>query len=629
MTNSPWQQPRTRDFLRSGSFAGFAKPKSHLRCEGGLVQDSNHSASKSGSDAHFEYGRRASARKALAAVHAFRFRHVSRMRSLALGIIVALAWLAEKERHLPALLGLPIVVFVGGVVARGALVRAWRQALGRARFYEGRLVKMAGSWAGTGETGNRFLDDAHPYARDADVFGAGSLFERLHLAGTPLGEECLASWLRAPAGVDEVRARQAAVAELRDALDLREDLAMLGQQAPARIAMDALTAWSDESHASDIRLARWSANIVALLLGLAAAGFVLGFVVDLGLLPSIVAIALGGVVALVGRKLVPSSLPTLALTDRDLRPFGAMLARLRRQSFTSPLLVDAQTSLSSASLVRLVRMVAARPYRALPWIGRTRLALALETWRQRHGAALVAWLGAVSRLEALNALAAYSYENPSDPYPELLDCGPCFEAEGLGHPLLAAGPCVRNDVRLNRDLRLLIVSGSNMSGKSTLLRAVGANVVLALAGGPVRAVRLRLSPLMLGATLCIQDSLLQGRSRFFAEVNRVRLLLDLAQSRPPLLFLLDELFSGTNSEDRRRGAEAVVSCLVRAGAIGVMTTHDLALTRLAEHADLRAVNIHFTDQWLDGVMTFDYRMRTGVLPSGNGLAIMRAVGIKV
>jgi DNA mismatch repair ATPase MutS len=276
-------------------------------------------------------------------------------------------------------------------------------------------------------------------------------------------------------------------------------------------------------------------------------------------------------------------------------------------------------------------MLAAQPYMplAISYRGRTRLVLALENWRQRHGAALVSWLAALGKVEALNALAAYAYENPSDPYPEFMDAGPCFEANELGHPLLPAAQCVRNDVRLDRDVRLLIVSGSNMSGKSTLLRAVGANAVLAFTGAPVRAVRLRLASLTLGATLCIQDSLLEGTSRFFAEVSRIRQLLDLAQARPPLLFLLDELFSGTNSEDRRRGAEAVVSGLVGSGAIGLMTTHDLALTRLAEGPDVRAVNVHFTDQWTDGVMVFDYRMRKGILPSGNGLALMRAVGIEI
>ena len=232
-------------------------------------------------------------------------------------------------------------------------------------------------------------------------------------------------------------------------------------------------------------------------------------------------------------------------------------------------------------------------------------------------------------MEALNALAAYAFENPADPFPELLHEGPCFEADGLGHPLLPTARCVRNDLRLNAAQQLLIVSGSNMSGKSTLLRTVGANAVLALAGAPVRAVRLRLALLTPGATLRLQDSLLKGRSRFFAEVARIRQLLDLARTHPPLLFLLDELFSGTNSDDRRQGADAVVRRLLDAGAIGLLTTHDLALTHLADVLAPRAANVHFADQFADGAMTFDYKMRCGVLRNGNGLALMRALGIVV
>ncbi len=252
----------------------------------------------------------------------------------------------------------------------------------------------------------------------------------------------------------------------------------------------------------------------------------------------------------------------------------------------------------------------------------------MEVWRIRHGTAMASWLAALGKLEALNALAAYAYETPADSFPEILDVGPCFEAYGLGHPLLPAARCVRNDLRLSADQRVLIVSGSNMSGKSTLLRTIGANAVLALAALSVCAGRLRLTSFNLGATLRFQDSLLEGRSRFFAEVTRIRQLLDLAQMQP-LLFLLDELFSGTNSEDRRQGAEAVVRRLLDSGAIGLLTTHDLALTHLAAQLGPCAVNVHFTEQFAHGVMTFDYRMRAGVLRSGNGLALMRAVGIDV
>ena len=185
---------------------------------------------------------------------------------------------------------------------------------------------------------------------------------------------------------------------------------------------------------------------------------------------------------------------------------------------------------------------------------------------------------------------------------------------------------VRNDVRLDSEVRLLLVSGSNMSGKSTLLRTVGTNVVLALAGAPVRATRLELSPLSVGATLRIQDSLQEGASRFYAEITRLRQVVDLTAGPLPVLFLLDEILAGTNSHDRRIGAEGVVRGLVERGAVGLVTTHDLALAEMTVTGE---VNVHFEDHLEDGLLRFDYKMRPGVVKKSNALELMRAIGLKV
>ena len=188
---------------------------------------------------------------------------------------------------------------------------------------------------------------------------------------------------------------------------------------------------------------------------------------------------------------------------------------------------------------------------------------------------------------------------------------------------------VRNDVRLAGELRVFVVSGSNMSGKSTLLRTVGVNAVLALAGAPVRARRLRLTPLQIGASIRIQDSLQAGVSRFYAEVTRLGLIVRRAGEPPPMLFLIDELLQGTNSHDRRIGAEAIVRGLVERGAIGLVTTHDLALAQVADALGARGANVHFEDVLEDGRMRFDYQMRPGVVQKSNALALMRSVGVDV
>ena len=195
--------------------------------------------------------------------------------------------------------------------------------------------------------------------------------------------------------------------------------------------------------------------------------------------------------------------------------------------------------------------------------------------------------------------------------------------------MIPAAECVRNDLSLGGSVRALVVSGSNMSGKSTLLRTAGVAAVMALAGAPVRALRLRVSPLAVGATLRVQDSLQAGKSRFYAEITRVRQLVDLAGGPLPLLFLFDELFHGTNSHDRRIGAESVLRGLLDRGAIGLITTHDLALAKIAAGIGPQALNVHFEDHFENGQMRFDYRMRPGVVEHSNALALMRAVGLEV
>jgi hypothetical protein len=272
---------------------------------------------------------------------------------------------------------------------------------------------------------------------------------------------------------------------------------------------------------------------------------------------------------------------------------------------------------------------------ALLVLVRPHVALAVERWRSRHGRRVRVWVETTAQFEALSSLAAYRYEHENDPFPEIVSvdrdapAAALFDGVQLGHPLLPRNTMVPNDVRLTGETKLLVVSGSNMSGKSTLLRTVGINAVMALAGAPVRAVSLRLSPLALGATLRLQDSLLEGRSRFYAEITRIRTLADIAAGPVPLLFLLDEIFHGTNSHDRLLGAAGVLRSLLDRGAIGLITTHDLALTAIADELAPRAANVHFQDWFDESGITFDYRMKPGPVTRSNALALMRAVGLQV
>jgi DNA mismatch repair ATPase MutS len=329
--------------------------------------------------------------------------------------------------------------------------------------------------------------------------------------------------------------------------------------------------------------------------------------------------------------------------EKELEILSLVLSRLEQERFETPKLknlrfaLDTQGRPPSREIARLARLIDWLNSRLnvifltvsgfLLWA--TQLSFAIEQWRLQHGPTVRRWLDAVGELEALCALAGYAYEHPEDPFPEILESGPEFDGADLRHPLRPRTQFVPNSVQLGGELRLMVISGSNMSGKSTLLRTVGVNAVLALAGAPVRAARLRLSPVAMGATLRVQDSLQGGTSRFYAEIQRLHQIMTLTQQGLPVLFLLDEILHGTNSHDRAIGAEAVVRGLINRGAIGMVTTHDLALAHVADALAPRAINVHFEDRLENGRMSFDYRLHEGVVKKSNALELMRAVGLDV
>jgi hypothetical protein len=573
----------------------------------------------------------------------------------------------------------PSAVFVWLLRCHDCVLRARALAIGGIGFYERGLARLEDRWIGTGEPGERFRDDRHVYANDLDLFGRGSLFELLSLARTRTGEAMLAGWLTAPADPSEIHARQAAVEELAPALDLREQLALSGVEVRASVETDRLLEWAESPMPPrrTLRAVIWvsTASMLTgtLYLALTSVWWPLSAILVLHTM------ALRRFRDQINAMLSTRE-PGLAadfvadpLThrSRDLDTLADLLTHLERGQFTCrrlALLHDRLigNGLLASRIIRRLRRLSeihdsqkntlALPlglflygaYSGRNWmlalalivsglllLVRPRVALAVERWRSGHGHRVRVWVETVAQFEALSSLAGYRYEHEDDRFPEIVPshaephAGALFDGVQVGHPLLPRATMVRNDVGLARATCLLVVSGSNMSGKSTLLRTVGINAVMALAGAPVCARSLRLSLLTVGATLRIQDSLLEGRSRFYAEITRIRMLADLAAGPLPLLFLLDELFHGTNSRDRLVGAEGVLRSLLDRGAIGLITTHDLALTAIADELAPRAVNVHFQD-WFDGsAITFDYQIKAGPVTRSNALALMRAVGLDV
>jgi len=507
-------------------------------------------------------------------------------------------------------------------------------------FYARGLDRLDGTWRGRGNQGSSFVDPKHPYSSDLDIFGSGSLFELLATTRSPWGTKRLADWLSGSATPDEVRGRQEAIAELAPMVDLRDALASEHEGLTEAVDARQLSAWAGAPITLDQMAPRWVAAGLGLLALVTATGWALSW---WDRLPFLVVVVSSASFAFLFRDRVARVLSGVEEPARQLGVLSAFVARIERERFASERLGALSRTLASdgepasARIRRLRRLVDTLDARrnqmfapiAFLVLWGTHFAFALEAWRKSSGDDVPRWLDAVGEIDALLALATYAFEHPEDPFPTIREDGVLFEADGLGHPLIAESDLVRNSVRFGTEPSLLVVSGSNMSGKSTFLRAIGINTVLAFAGAPVRARGLELSPFVVAASIRIVDSLQDGISHFYAEILRLRQVLELASGDAPVLFLLDEILHGTNSHDRAIGAEAVVKGLVDKGAVGLITTHDLALAKMADTMHDVAVNVHFEDQIVDGKIEFDYTMRDGVVTKSNALDLMRSVGLEV
>jgi len=587
-----------------------------------------------------EYLHRLEARRAAEAQFERRHRTIGNWRLMVVIAGVILIYLVFARGALsPWWLLVPAALFVALVAIHERVIQSRNRCARASAFYESGLARLAHHWAGHGETGERFRDKAHLYAEDLDLFGTGSLFELLSTARTREGEQILADWLRAPASSDVIRARHGAISELRSRLDLREGLAVLGEEVRATVHTDALAAWGEHPAGLGGRPVRIAAAVLSAAAILSFIAWPLWGMRDVAL----AMVLINGLFFLRFHKRTEQFADAASDAARDLGLLSEILARLEGEQFTAPRLAELRRMLDIdgrppsfriARLRRLIVMVESREHVLVRLIDVAVLwtlhwALAVEAWRERSGPAIRRWLAAVGEMEALSALASYAYEHPADPFPDFAEASPCFEGTALAHPLLPEDRAVRNDVSIGGELRLIVVSGSNMSGKSTLLRTIGINTVLAQCGAPVRAARLRISPLSVGASIRILDSLQEGTSRFYTEITRLKQIVDLTAGPAPVLFLLDEFLQGTNSHDRRLGAEATVRGLVARGAIGLLTTHDLALAEIAEAPGAKAINCHFEDRLEDGKLLFDYRLRSGVVRRSNALELMRSLGLEV
>jgi hypothetical protein len=548
-------------------------------------------------------------------------------------------WLVVGRHGAPSAIVLysPLLVFIAVVLVHRRVVYASKLAKRAIAFYERGIARLEDRWTGAGDTGDEFKDPLHLYAEDLDILGAGSLFQLLSTVRTKMGSQTLSRWLLTPASIPEIQDRQLAVAELKDKLALREDLAVVGENKRIEANPESLTRWSREE--SGLPQGSWWAAILGLI---SVATFIYGF--KSHWTPFVLTLLINGGITYYFSQRFEKVLASVSDTHRNLDSLSALLKRLEAEKFSSPRLQQLQSLLTtngqppSTSIKRLNTLADLDDSRHnwfvrlldIPLLYSLQLAFALEHWRRKYGSGIEAWLRVAGEMEALSSIAAYAHEHPADPFPEFApaEAGACFEGQNLGHPLLPADKCVRNHVSLGGRSQVLLVSGSNMSGKSTYLRVVGTNAVLAMMGAPVRASHLRLSRVAIGASMRVSDNLQKGISHFYAEIQRLRQVVDLSSSQPTL-FLLDEVLHGTNSHDRRVGTQGVLRTLIRNLAIGMVTTHDLALTSLEEVFPNQVRNAHFQERFEADKLSFDYCLRPGVVTTSNGLELMKSIGLDV
>ena len=590
-----------------------------------------------------EYRSRAQALQSqIAALQASKGRAIA-MALACLGITAALSLLAFLGTGLPfTVCAIPAIAAMWGLRVYLQSCAGVTALARRLSFFETGMERMEGDWRGKGRTGMEFLREHHLYQSDLDILGEGSLFELIATTRSEIGAECLADFLLDPPALEEARARQNAVKELRSAADLREEIAVLGTYQFQNCRREHFRSWLD------LQVLKVPRIVPILLLSCGSAILVLGLSGYAGLLnwtqvarllfPLLLAQA--GIGLALMRRVRTSLSALLALRD-DVAVLLAGVDLIERQRFTAEKLRNLIARLSTGNalagirkLDRLLRGLERREdfllYGFSLWMAAgTQLVLAAERWREAHGDELEDWLDAWAEFEALNALGGYAWEHAEYEFPELFEVGGRFEAEDLGHPLLPREGCVGNAVALNDATAFYLVSGSNMAGKSTLLRALGLNAILASAGAPVRARGTRLSVFQVCASIAIKDSMQDGKSKFMAEVERLRESISVAKEGRPVLFLIDEVLSGTNSTDRKIAAEALIGALVAEGAVGALSTHDLALTEIVEGPSLRGVNVHMESETPDQPLVFDYRMKPGIARQSNALAIVRMMGIEV
>ena len=559
---------------------------------------------------------------------------------------VALLFLVGFDR-IPRIGLLGAVASLGGYIAlavvHAGVIRREDFARVRLALNERGLLRLQGRWHDFPSTGTGRVPEGHLYAGDLDITGRGSLFQRLDDTGTAAGEQRLLDWLMTPAeSAAAVRHRQDAVKELAPLIDFRQSLVAEARMAGKKDKADPsrFLAWAEAP--SSLDAIRWAWPVAHVLpaftitVGLLAANDVMSA------LPFWIGLLIQIGIVLATRKPIGAMWEALTIGERGFVRFEETFAAIDAQQFKGERLAALQKGLMEGPPVsqRLRTFARLMGFAELKHSGQMHpiinaltlwdllVLFRIDRWRASLGKGARQWFEALAEFEALSSFATWHFERPEDVFPEVDDGPVHVEAKDLGHPLLDKP--IRNDITLPGPGAAWVITGSNMSGKTTLMRATGLNTVMALAGLPVCAAEMKVSRVQVLTSMRVKDSLERGVSYFYAEVQRIKTVLDTAKAhRDRCLFFLDELFMGTNARERQIASRQLMLLLLDLGAAGAVTTHDLSICELATERPEKIRNVHFRDEMKDGEMTFDYRLREGVVQTTNALEVLRRAGVDV
>lgn len=502
------------------------------------------------------------------------------------------------------------------------------------------IARRQGKYQPT-ENGSQYQEATHPYTGDLDIFGRSSLFALLNRTTTPGGNRQLADWLQRPASTAEIVRRQEAVTELATHIDWRQDFQASGMHAvSAETDVQKLLAWLREP--ARIRPRRWLLLLTYVLPILAISAIVASIVVEsVTYQVPLLALFVNFVVLGYTRKDVSEAREQAGKGAKTLKTYARLLQAIETQHFRSDYWTTLRQTISGSASVQIKRLSALLEsleagqnavfaiFVGLPLLWDLFWLIRLEKWKARTATDMEKWFAAVSQAEALNSLAGFAYANPDYGRPVVREAGLSLQAENMGHPLILKEKRITNTVSFSGKGKTLIITGSNMSGKSTFLRTIGVNAVLAFAGAPVCATHLEIALCQVFTSMRTQDSLEENTSSFYAELKRLRQLIGLLPEEKPVLYLLDEILKGTNSQDRHAGAQALIRQLHKHNASGFISTHDISLGGMADELPGSAENYSFNSDVVNGKLHFDYTLREGVCRSFNASQLMQQIGIEM